>query len=199
LEARVATLLGKEAGVFAMKGMIAQMAALRVWTDRSGVATVALHPRSHIDLDEEGAYERLHRLIPARVGGHSPFVVEELQEIHEPLGAVVVELPLRRAGYRLPLWDELVAISEWCRDCGLPLHFDGARLWEAAPFYGRPYAEIAALADSVYVSFYKGLGALAGCVLCGPADFISDVRLWKTVTAGTSTPRFPTRSPQRRD
>ena len=42
----------------------------------------------------------------------------------------------------------------------LPLHFDGARLWEAAPFYGRPYAEIAALADSVYVSFSKGLAPL---------------------------------------
>jgi threonine aldolase len=177
--------------VFVMKGTIAQMAALRVWTDRSGVATVALHPKSHIDFDEQRAYELLHRLIPLRIGGHSPFRVEDLQGIRERIGAVVVELPLRRAGYRLPSWDELVAISDWCRAHALPLHFDGARLWESAPFYARPLAEIAALADSVYVSFYKGLGALAGCVLCGPSDFIEDVRLWQTRHGGNLFTAFP--------
>jgi len=76
----------------------------RVWTDRSGSVTVALHPKSHIDFDEDGGYERLHGLTPARVGGVSPFVVEDLQALSRPLGLVVVELPLRRAGYKLPSW-----------------------------------------------------------------------------------------------
>src|SRR5690349_4432643 len=67
LEARVADLLGKEAGTFVMKGVIAQLAALRAWTERTRVRRVALHPLSHIDLDEGGAYERLHGLIPARI------------------------------------------------------------------------------------------------------------------------------------
>jgi threonine aldolase len=73
----------------------------------------------------------------------------------------------------------------------VPLHFDGARLWESGPFYGRSYAEIAALADSVYVSFYKGLGGLAGCILAGPADFLAEVRVWQTRMGGNLYTVFP--------
>ncbi|MBK6600293.1 MAG: hypothetical protein IPG28_01725 [Betaproteobacteria bacterium] len=51
---------------------------------------------------------------------------------------------------------------------GIHLHLDGARLWEAREAYApRTHAEIAALFDSVYVSFYKGVGALAGAMLLG--------------------------------
>jgi len=46
---------------------------------------------------------------------------------------VTVELPLRFAELLLPDWDALVAISRWCRDRGIPLHLDGARLWKSAP------------------------------------------------------------------
>jgi threonine aldolase len=73
-----------------------------------------------------------------------------------------LELPQREIGGLLPEWDDLVAQAAWTRERGIALHLDGARLWEAAPFYERSYAEIAGLFDSVYVSFYKGLGALAG-------------------------------------
>lgn len=191
LEREVAALLGKEAGVFVMKGVIAQQMALRVWTDRSGVPTVALHPKSHIDFDENAAYERLHNLKPVRLGNHAPFRVNDLEKVGERLGVVTVELPLRQAGFKLPTWDELVAISGWCRAHNVPLHFDGARLWECAPYYGRSYAEIAALADSVYVSFYKGLGALAGCVLAGPADFMTEAKVWKTRHGANLYTAFP--------
>ncbi|MGH2482711.1 MAG: threonine aldolase family protein, partial [Ktedonobacteraceae bacterium] len=165
LEEEVAARLGKEAALFIHKGVTAQQMALRVWTDRSGKRAVALHPKSHIDLDERQAYERLHPIVGLRVGAeHHPFTLQQLQALHEPCGAIVIELPLRRAGYKLLPWEELVAISTWAHEEGIPLHFDGARLWECAPFYGRSYADIAALADSVYVSFYKGLGGLAGCI-----------------------------------
>ena len=59
------------------------------------------------------------------------------------------------------------------------MHLDGARLWEAAAGYGRPPAEIAALFDTVYVSFYKGIGALPGCCVAGPADVVAEVREWR--------------------
>ena len=71
------------------------------------------------------------------------------------------------------------------------MHMDGARLWESAPFYGRSYAEIAALFDTVYVSFYKGVGAIAGAALAGPADFIAEARVWQRRHGGdlvNSTP-----------
>ncbi|MDB5081800.1 MAG: L-allo-threonine aldolase [Chloroflexi bacterium] len=192
LEQEVAELLGKEAAVFMHKGVIAQQIALRVWADRTHHNTIALHPQSHIDLDEANAYERLTRLAGVRVGkDHRPFTAADLENLHEPLGAVTVELPLRRAGYKLVSWEELNAIAEWTRRQNVPLHFDGARLWESAPFYGRTYAEIAALADSVYVSFYKGLGGLGGCILAGPADFINEAKVWRTRFGGNLFTIFP--------
>lgn len=178
LQVRVADLLGKPAARFVIKGVIAQQAVLRAWTERSGRSAVAVHPRSHVDMDEMGAYERLHPLRPIRLGGHAPFTVADLEAVGEPLGAVTMELPLRRAGYLLPEWSELVDVSQWCRDRGVPLHIDGARLWESAPYYGKSLAELAALADSVYVSFYKGLGGLAGCALAGGEDILSAAGPW---------------------
>ena len=64
-------------------------------------------------------------------------------------------------------------------------HLDGARLWEAAAGYGRPPAEIAALFDTTYVSFYKGIGALPGCCLAGPEDVVAEVREWRGRMGGT--------------
>lgn len=162
-----------------------------MWTDRRPAPSVALHPRSHIDLDEASAYERLHGLRPVRLGGHQPFTAADLEATAERLGAVVVELPLRRAGYLLPSWDELVAISQWCRGNGVPLHLDGARLWESAPYLGRSLAGIAALADSVYVSFYKGLGGLGGCALAAPADVLAEAKPWITRHGGNLYAAYP--------
>ena len=180
LERRVADLLDKPAARFVVKGVIAQQAALRTWTDSSRTGTVALHPLSHLDHDELGAFERLHPLRGIRLGGKRGFGVEHLEQVGEPLGVVVVELPLRNAGFVLPEWDDLVAVSHWCRKHGVPLHFDGARLWESAPYYGRGLPELADLADSVYVSFYKGLGGLAGCALVGSEDFLARATPWLT-------------------
>lgn len=191
VEAQVATLLGMSSAVFVIKGVIAQQAVLRTWTDRRGAPSVAVHPLSHVDLDEASAYERLHGLRPVRLGRHRPFTTADLDRVAERLGAVVVELPLRRAGHLLPSWDELVAISDWCRSREVPLHLDGARLWEAAPGLGHSPAEIAALADSVYVSFYKGLGGLGGCALLAPADVLAEAGVWITRHGGSMFAAFP--------
>lgn len=192
LEGEVAALLGKPAAAFMVKGVVAQQAALRSWTDRAGRRTVALHPKSHIDLDEHSAYERLHGLAGIRLGRDcAPFTAADLAAVAEGLGVAVVELPLRRAGFRLPEWDELVAISRWCRARSVPLHFDGARLWEAQPCYARPLDEIAALADSVYVSLYKGLDGLGGAVLAGTAEFIAEARVWQARHCGALVTAFP--------
>lgn len=191
LEAEVAALLGKPAARFMHKGVAAQLAALRVYCGESD-GPVALHPQSHIAIDEADATEALLGLRSLHVGMTDlPFTTAQLGSLPGPPAVVVVELPLRRGGYRLPAWDELVDISRWCRAAGVPLHFDGARLWEASAHYGRPLAEIAALADSVYVSFYKGLGGLAGCVLAGGEDFIAGIAPWQTRLACNLFTAYP--------
>jgi len=191
LEGEVATLLDKPAAAFFHKGVAAQLAALRVWCG-DGQGPVALHPQSHIALDEADAFERLMGLRGLRVGdADAPFTLQALQALPERPAVVVIELPLRRGGFRLTAWDELGAISAWCRAEGVKLHLDGARLWESAPYYGRSLAEIAALADSVYVSFYKGLGGLSGAMLLGSEAFIEAMRPWKSRLAGNVYTLYP--------
>ena len=179
-EARVARELGKPAAVFLPSGTLAQQIALRIWCDRRHVATVAYHPTCHLEIHESRGYAMLHGLRALLVGAPSRLMtVDDVRAIADPLGAFLVELPQREIGAQLPAWDDLVALCDAARATGANLHLDGARLWEAAPFYERSHAEIAALFDSVYVSFYKGLGAMAGAVLAGDAGFVAEARVWQ--------------------
>ena len=192
LERRVAGLLGKEAALWFPKGIVAQQAALLVHAAARGSDVVALHPRSHLALDEGDAVQRLAGLTVATAGQDiRPFGVEHLDALAEPLAAVVVETPLRRAGYQASSWEQLGEISSWARAHGAALHLDGARLWETQPWYGRSLSEIAALADSVYVSLYKGLGGMAGCVLAGSRRFIDATRPWRLRYGGDLPLAFP--------
>ncbi|HLN78045.1 MAG TPA: aminotransferase class I/II-fold pyridoxal phosphate-dependent enzyme [Nocardioidaceae bacterium] len=186
LEREVADLLGKDAAVLMPSGVMAQQAALRSWVDRSSSDAVAVHGLSHFVLHELDALSEMHHLRVQHLTREArPATVADLDNVAEPLAAVSIELPLRDAGYLLPDWDDLVAFSNSARERGVPLHLDGARLWESQPFYDRPHAEIAALADSVYVSFYKGLGGMAGAALAGPTDLVAQARRWRSRHGGT--------------
>jgi threonine aldolase len=192
LEREVAALLGKEAGLFFHKGVVAQQAVLLVHATETNRRVVALHPKSHLALDEQDALDRLAGLSLLRLGSdHAPFTVAELERVAEPLAAVTVEVPLRRAAFTATAWDDLAAIAAWARDHNVPFHLDGARIWEVQPWYGRTLAEIAALADTVYVSFYKGLGGMGGCVLAGPQAVIAAARPWRNRYGGDLPTIFP--------
>ena len=191
-EKRVADLLGKEAGVFMPSGTMAQQIALRIWSDRHHSPHVAFHPTCHLEIHEQKAYQLLHGLHGVLVG--SPYqlmTLDDLKQVRDPLAALLLELPQREIGGQLPSWDELVAITTWARERSIALHMDGARLWECQPFYQRSYAEIAALFDTVYVSFYKILGGIAGAMLLGPQDFIAEARLWQRRHGGNLVQMYP--------
>ena len=191
-EREIAGLLGKEAAVFMPSGTMAQQIALRIWSERKGCRTVGLHPTCHLEIHEQRAYQVLHGLIGRLVGSPRRVItLDNLTDIHEPLAALLLELPLREIGGQLPEWDDLAAQSAWAHERGVALHMDGARLWESAPYYGRSYAEIAALFDSVYVSFYKGIGGIAGAALAGPADFIAEARVWQRRHGGNLVQLYP--------
>ncbi len=192
-EAKVASLLGKPAAAFMVSGTMAQLIALRIWCERTGQARFAMHPTSHLELHEERAYASLHRLEAKLLGPRErPTQAEDLRACPEGLAALLVELPAREIGGRLPGWDELSALSALANERGVKLHMDGARLWEAREFYApRTLSEICALFDSVYVSFYKGIGALAGAMLLGPEDFIAEARVWRLRCGGTLVQLHP--------
>ncbi len=102
-----------------------------------------------------------------------------------------MELPQREIGGQLPTWEELNEVINWAQQRHIPTHLDGARLWETQPFYRREYAEIAGLFDTVYVSFYKILGGIAGSMLAGPANVIAEARTWQRRHGGNLIHLYP--------
>ena len=196
LESQVAALLGKPAAVMFPSGTMAQQSVLRVWSDRLGSRRIAIPALSHLLHHEQDGPRLLNGFDWALMGtsvtegGVLP-TADHLADIPGMLGAALLELPLRDGGYLLPSWEELEAFSLACGDRGVPLHLDGARIWESAPHLGHSPAEIAALADTVYVSFYKGLRGLAGAVVAGPEEVIAEVRLWRSRHGGTLWTMLP--------
>ena len=167
-------------------GVMAQQATLRAWCDRSGSRRVALPDLSHLLLYEQDGPRRVMglELEPLTSGRETP-TADALAKIGGRLGAAMVELPLRDAGCLLPTWDELVELSAAARERGVPLHADGARIWESVPHWDKTLAEAADLFDSMYVSLYKGLGGSSGALVVCPEDLAGELRSWRQRMGGT--------------
>jgi threonine aldolase len=192
LERRIAELLGTEAALFFPSGTMAQQAVLRVHAERSGRLGFAAHPMSHLDRWEAQGYSAVHGLRFHPAGDrHALLMAEALAAVPERLAAVVWELPQRDIGGLLPEWDDLVAQVAAAKARGAAAHLDGARLWEAQPFYARPHAEIAGLFDSVYVSLYKGLLGVRGAVLAADAATIGEAGVWRQRLGGRIPDAWP--------
>ena len=186
LESEIAGLLDQPAAVFLPSGTMAQQSVLRVHADRRQRRTVVFHPMCHLDQHEGQAFQRLHGLTGRRAGQQDRLMtIDDLAGIGELPAALLIELPQRDLGGQQPDWADLQAQVSWARGRGAAVHLDGARLWESAAGYGRPPSDIAALFDTVYVSFYKGIGALAGCCVAGPEDILGEVREWRQRMGGT--------------
>ena len=183
-EREVAGLFGKSAGVFMPSGTMAQQIALRIWCERDRNFAVAMHPTSHLEFAEHGGMQFLHNIRRLQFGSpefiaERMLTVDDLDSLAVKPASLLLELPYRPLGGSLPTWDEVVAMSAWCRDRNIPIHLDGARIWQCASVYSRSYAEIGALFDSIYVSFYKDLGGIAGCLLMGDDSFIAESKVWQ--------------------
>ncbi len=190
VETQLAELFGapgsEVAAAFFPSGVMAQQCALRVWADRAGTQRIAIPEQSHLLVHEDDGPRRLHGFEFEHVSrGQALPTVEDLQAIPGRLAACLLELPQRDAGCALPDWDDLVGLSEAIRERGAAVHVDGARIWEAQPHWDRPLSDVMALADTMYVSFYKGLGGVAGAALLGPTDVVEEARLWRRRMGGT--------------
>lgn len=191
-EKKIASLLDVEAGLFFMTGTMTQVTALRLACEQRSNPLVALHASSHILVHEKSNYQLLDHFKAIQIGNpYRPWTVKDLQSVPDKLAAVQYELPMREIGGQLPSWEELEAVKAHCRSNDIHLHMDGARLWEAAAGYGRSLAEVARGFDTVYVSFYKGIGGLGGAMLLGSADFIARARVWMHRQGGNVFRRSP--------
>lgn len=190
-EEKMAQVLGKESAVFFPSGTMAQQIALRIWCDETGKKKVAYHPLCHLEIHEQDGLKELHHIEPILVGDENRLMtLEEIQALPD-IACLLLELPQREIGGELPTFEELVAIHEHCREKAIHLHLDGARLFESLPYYEKEASEICALFDSVYVSFYKGIGGIAGAILAGPKAFCDTSKVWKRRYGGDLISLYP--------
>jgi threonine aldolase len=191
-QAKMAAYLGKETAVFFPSGTMAQQIALRIWCDEKGTKKVAYHPLCHLEIHEEDGLKELHHIEPILLADKDRLIeLKDVTSLDEDIACLLLELPQREIGGQLPDFETLVAISDYCKKKGIKLHLDGARLFEILPYYQKTAAEVCALFDSVYVSFYKGIGGIAGAILAGSKDFTEKSKVWKRRHGGDLISLYP--------
>ncbi len=179
LEKKCAEMLGKEAAVFMPTGTLANHLAIR---KLCGVKPRAIvQEQSHLYNDSGDCATRLSNINLVPLAKERPyFTLEGLKTAVEqsesgrvinPVGAVMIESPVRRQLGRIMPFDEMKAVTDYCRDKQIGTHLDGARLYMMSGATGIPPADYAALFDTVYVSLYKYFGAPFGAILAGTAEF----------------------------
>ncbi|MCI5072317.1 beta-eliminating lyase-related protein [bacterium] len=191
-EYELKNLFGFEDCVFFQTGTMAQLIAMRIWTEQQKKSKIAFHPTCHLELHEHSAYKVLHKLNAELIGDQSRLInIEDLKKLKETPSVVIFELPQREIGGQLPIWKDLNEQITYLRSKKIKVHLDGARIWECASYYKKTYQEIASLFDSVYISFYKGIGAISGAALLGSQSFIDNARIWNRRHGGNLITAFP--------
>ncbi len=191
-EEKMAKYLGKKAAVFFPSGTMAQQIALRMWCDNKGIKRVAYHPLCHLEIREEDGLKELHHIETILLADENRVIeLEDVMGMKEDISCLLLELPQREIGGQLPDYKTLEAISKYCGEKGIKLHLDGARLYEVLPYYKKSASEVCELFDSVYVSFYKGIGGVAGSILAGDEAFIKESKIWKKRYGGDLISLYP--------
>jgi threonine aldolase len=180
LQSLAASLLGKEAALYVPSGTMANQLAIRVLAE-SG--TEVLCPdRAHVYRYEAAAAPvnsgvQMHPLWDLPDGVR---VAIEGVAHHLPRPALVVIENTYMALSGAPIdAAEMTTLCGIARGGGLPVHVDGARIWNAAVALGTAPRELVASVDTVMFCLSKGLGAPVGSLLCGPADVIDEAREYR--------------------
>jgi len=195
LEGRIATLLGKESGVFVPTCTMANLLALGAHCGRG--EEVILGAESHIFVYEQGGGSWLmgapFHAIPNAPDGTLPLEAVEAvlsmrakgADCHHPKPALIaIENTANRCGGSALPVAYMDALGALARRHGLPLHCDGARILNAAAALGVPPATLVAACDSVSLCLSKGLGAPLGAVLVGSRPFCDRARRLRKAVGG---------------
>lgn len=193
LQERSAEIFGKEAALFVPSGTMGNQIAVKVHT-RPG-DEVIIEERGHIFNYEVGAASIIAGVTirPVRSGDGSgiltwddiaPAVSSDGIYDHTQTGLLCIENTLNLAGGRVMSAERCADLSERADAIGLPVHVDGARIFNAAVAQNTTVAELTKYCDSVQFCLSKGLGAPVGSVIVGSHEFIEEARIWRKRLGG---------------
>jgi len=190
LEARAAEITGKAAALFVPTGTMGNTIAIKLLTEHG--QEVIADSRAHLHDYELSMIAWFSgcviRAIPTGRGLLSwddvRRQIRPLGPYSAPTGAVCLEQPHNMAGGYVYPMDTVYEICNGAHERGVPVHMDGARIFNASVALGIPVHKLAAPADTVMFCLSKGLGAPVGSILAGPADLIAKGRLYRKRLGG---------------
>lgn len=191
LERRCAELMGKEAAVFMPSGIMGNLTAMLAHCGRG--KEIIVGDQSHILWYEGGGAAAIGGITPRTIATNADGTLS-LETIEAtirqagpgipPTAAIAIENTHNRCGGTVLPQDYLADLKALAGRHGLPVHMDGARIFNAAAYLGAPVQEIAQHADSVQFCFSKGLAAPVGSMVVGTADFVANVRAHRKMLGG---------------
>jgi threonine aldolase len=186
LEARVAKLFGKEAGLFCPTGSLANQLLIRQLVKPGD--ELLTEERAHIVRAELGAGAVFSGITTRTWSSERGLLNAQtpLTLAHENAGpylvstaAIAVENTHNFGGGTVQPIDEIEKLSRQARERGIAMHLDGARIWNAHIATGTPLIEFGRHFDTISVCLSKGLGAPIGSIALGSQELIGQARIWR--------------------
>lgn len=190
LQERAAEIFNREAALFVPSGTMGNQAAIKVHTHAG--QEVVCEARAHVFNHEMGMMGAFSGVVPRTILADSGIMSwEQIEQVirfrsdhHSVTGLIEIENSSNLAGgsvYPLAVSDE---ICDGAHTAGLPVHLDGARIFNAAVALGRSVIEMTQKFDSIMFCLSKGLGAPVGSMLVGSKSFIEEARLVRKMLGG---------------
>ena len=189
LEETAAAALGKEAGLFVPSCTMANLLATLATVQRS--EQVVLEAQSHMGTSERGAATFTGAFHLAIAGSNGAMDLHALEDALHPAGnrlktaLVALETSHNNAGGAVLPLAHMANVANLARARGVPVHLDGARLFNAATYLSVPPATVAAAADTVSLCLSKGLSAPVGAILAGNRAVVERARGIRKMLGGT--------------
>ena len=188
LQEKSAEMFGKEAAIFMPTGSMGNQVAVKLHTSPGD--EIIIEERGHIFNYEMGTPSVVSSVLIRPIKSENPNGILKWSDIEPavhvnqpyyacPTGLLCLENSHNLAGGTVMFADHCKEICDAAHKLGIPVHLDGARIFNAAASTGQTVAELSQDVDSIQFCLSKGLGAPVGSILLGTKDFIEEARVWR--------------------
>ncbi len=190
LEALASEIFGMEKAMFCPSGTMTNQIAIQMHCP--SLSELICEESSHVYQYETGGYAYNARAAVNLIhGAHGKVTADQVEAAIKPnrgwlprTALVVLENTCNKGGGNFYTLDEVLPIAKICRQAGLKLHLDGARLFNALIETGERPSGWGSIFDSISICLSKGLGAPVGSLLLGSQEFIAEARRYRKVMGG---------------